>query len=150
MSVLYYLDTSAWMKRYARESGSEGVRALVESSEGLACSALGIVEARSAIARRYRNTAPASEIDALLGQLDRDWAAFLQIRVSDGVIRTAQSLAVSFGLRGADAIHLASLQGLVRRRPSGFEDSVLAAADEELLDAADQFGLRVWNPEGGA
>ncbi len=147
MSTLYYLDTSAWVKRYALERGSEAIRAVIEGADGLSCSALGVVEAGAAIARRSRNTATAPEIEILLQELEADWAAFLQIRVSDAIVRAARNVAVAFGLRGADAIHLASLQGLIRRRPKGYDQVVLAAADQELLNAADLLGLPAWNPE---
>jgi hypothetical protein len=80
-------------------------------------------------------------------QLEKDWERFLRLRVSDGIVKTAANFAVTLRLRGADAIHLASLQALVRRRPETCDEVILAAADQELLAAADQLGLPAWNPE---
>lgn len=144
--TLYYLDTSAWMKRYAIETGSEAIQGLIEGSEGLSCSAIGIVEASAAIARRSRNPATAGLAGAF-GQLEKDWSVFLQVRVSDAVLKRSRMFAVTFGLRAADAIHLASAASLAAKLPPRYRRLIVAAADQELLAAADQLGLKIWNPE---
>ena len=42
--MLYYLDSSAWVKRYFDEAGSGQVRNLFAQHEILGCSPLGLIE----------------------------------------------------------------------------------------------------------
>jgi predicted nucleic acid-binding protein len=49
---MYYLDSSAWMKRYLFETGSPFVTRVFDNGEHLACSMLGIVEVNATLARR--------------------------------------------------------------------------------------------------
>jgi predicted nucleic acid-binding protein len=134
------------MKRYAVEAGSAAIQQLIEGSDGLSCSAIGIVEAAAAIARRSRNTATPALAGAL-GQLEKDWSVFLQVRISDAVLKRSRTFAVTLGLRAADAIHLASAASLAAKLPPRYRRLVVAVSDQELLAAADQLGLKVWNPE---
>ena len=50
--MLYYLDSSAWVKRYFDEAGSEGVNDLFEQFQLLGCSPLGLIEVGSTMARK--------------------------------------------------------------------------------------------------
>ena len=50
--MLYYLDSSAWVKRYFNEAGSGRVNHLFAQHETLGCSPLGIVEVGSTMARK--------------------------------------------------------------------------------------------------
>ena len=49
---LYYLDSSAWLKRYLLEPGSDRMKLLFESGDSLASSVLGYIEVASALARQ--------------------------------------------------------------------------------------------------
>jgi hypothetical protein len=55
-SQIYYLDTSALIKRYVAEIGSGWIRTLVDpkASNLMLTARLTVVEARSALARRKR------------------------------------------------------------------------------------------------
>lgn len=55
-SQIYYLDTSAFIKRYVAETGSGWIRSLTDpkASNLLLTARLTIIEARSAMARRKR------------------------------------------------------------------------------------------------
>jgi predicted nucleic acid-binding protein len=55
VSAIYYLDSSAWVKRYFAEAGSSWMHSLFKSELALASTALGYVEVAATIARR--NTA---------------------------------------------------------------------------------------------
>ncbi len=50
--TVYYLDSSAWVKRYLSEPGSAWVRRLFDGKEPLACCPLGCNEVAAAIARQ--------------------------------------------------------------------------------------------------
>jgi len=49
--MLYYLDSSAWVKRYFEERGSAWVDGLFEQEHLLSCSTLGLIEVRATAAR---------------------------------------------------------------------------------------------------
>ena len=50
--MIYYLDPSAWVKRYFEEAGSEAIRALFMASIDAACCRLGVVEIVATVARK--------------------------------------------------------------------------------------------------
>ena len=52
--TVYYLDSSAWVKRYVFEVGSDFVGNLFSRKESLACSALGLVEITATLARKRK------------------------------------------------------------------------------------------------
>ena len=146
---LLYLDTSAWIKRYATEPGREAVEAVFAARTGLASSALGYVEAHAALARRNRRGPERGAFEQSLLDIAEDWKNFLKVRISDSIVEHGKTHAVRFGLRASDAIHLASAAALNRRRPMMYDQLVLAASDRELLAAASELGLATWNPEQG-
>jgi len=147
---LVYLDTSGCVKRYVLEAGSERIEEVFAARTARACSSLGFVEAQAAVVRRNRREPGAGPLDQSLTDISADWDDFLRIRISDSIVEKARAHAVAFGLRAADAIHLASAHGLSRRKPKAYDELVVAASDQELLAAADQLGLEVWNPEDGS
>ena len=50
--ILYYLDASAWIKRYCAEEGTGRVAELFAAGAPIACAALGLVEVLSTLARK--------------------------------------------------------------------------------------------------
>ncbi len=145
--TLHYLDSSAWLKRYFLEPGSERVKLLFESGDPLACSALGYVEVTAALARqRAQRKLDEDKLAQLRQQLDDDWNEFTGLPLTDEVVRSAVRLARNYKLRGADAIHLAAATGLSQVIAGTGSRLVLVASDEELLNAAQLEGLAVENP----
>ncbi|MGH2771442.1 MAG: type II toxin-antitoxin system VapC family toxin, partial [Actinomycetota bacterium] len=65
------------------------------------------------------------------------WSATRAVELTDAVARHAGWLATELTLRGADAVHLASLLAL------GVEDVVLAVWDVKLRSGAEAAGVRV-------
>ncbi|MEX2146907.1 MAG: type II toxin-antitoxin system VapC family toxin [Candidatus Rokuibacteriota bacterium] len=128
-----YLDTSALVKLYVDEEGSELVREGVEEARFVSTSAIAYVEARAAFARRRSErtlTRPAHR--RVIDLLDADWPRYMLLDVTDAVIREAARLTDLHGLRAYDAIHLASA-GAVRER---FPEGVVFASWDARLDAA--------------
>ena len=58
MSVLYYLDASAWVKRYFAEAGSSWMHTLFLREAMLASTALGQIEVAATLARRVQTGPP--------------------------------------------------------------------------------------------
>lgn len=107
--MILYLDTSSLVKLYLEETGSVNVADMVGSAEISATSLIAYAEARAAFARRFRENAFSSKDYYRLGsQFELDWKNFLSIHVTNDIVRMAGELAEKHGLRGFDAIHLAS------------------------------------------
>jgi uncharacterized protein len=143
-----YLDASAWVKRFYLERGSERLKDLLSQGDVLACSVLGVVEVIAALARKRRAGEIAGEAcQAKLAEVEQDWGRFLQLGLGPGVLDLAKEAAGSGALRGADAIHFASLEMLRRRVSAEGHRVVLVASGLELLAAASSAGVDVMNPE---
>jgi len=107
--MIVYLDTSSLVKLYVEEEGSQAIAELVATSEVAATSLVAYAEGRSAFARRYREGAFSDDdYDRLVAGFNEDWGSFLTLKVSDKLVRLSGELADEHGLRGFDAIHLAS------------------------------------------
>jgi predicted nucleic acid-binding protein len=144
---VHYLDSSVWVKRYFEERGSERVHELFRGKEALASSWLGCVEVSAAIARQ----AGARRIDEatrrqMEGQLDYEWSRFLQAGAGQEEYVSAVGLARKYGLRGADAVHLAIVKELTEGLRERGDELVFWTADGELSEAGRATGLVVENP----
>jgi predicted nucleic acid-binding protein len=107
--LILYLDTSSLVKLYVEEAASADVADLVGSAEVTGTSLIAYAEARAAFARRFRENAFSSkDYKRLRSQFESDWRNFLSIHVNPEIIRMAGDLAEKHGLRGYDAVHLAS------------------------------------------
>ncbi|MGC2109363.1 MAG: type II toxin-antitoxin system VapC family toxin [Candidatus Korobacteraceae bacterium] len=146
--TLYYLETSALVKLYVRESGTERLLSLAErSSESrFAILALAQVELRSAIRRRERNgDIPASIAAQLLEVFNRHVEGrFITQMVTDFVLDIASRLVDGYALRAFDAVQLAGYLAL--RSSSGDDVPVFVCSDQELLAAAVQEGVPILDP----
>jgi predicted nucleic acid-binding protein len=144
--IFYYLDASAWVKRYYQETGTAWVQELFARNPALACAALGLVEVMATLARKKK----AGEI-AVAGfaqktqELEADWEDFIQVQTTAEVTERAKTLAKEMALRGADAVHLAS--ALILQDRFTEEDSLIfVTSDKELKEAAQQSGLTTIDP----
>lgn len=147
--ALLYLDTSALVKIYVNEPGSQLMRRMVlpaESNE-IAISAITPVEFHSAIRRRQR----AGDFD--VGEADRIVnlfgaqliSGFLRTPVGDREFDLAIRMIARHYLRGYDAVQLAACLTLAN---SSVEEPVFVCADSRLLQAAEAEGLTVLDPAG--
>ena len=107
--MICYLDTSALLKLYVREPGSEMVRKLVDEAAVVATSKVAYPEARAALARgRREGLLREKEYRQVVVALQNDWPRYLAVEVSDSLVWLAGELAEKHHLRGFDSIHLAS------------------------------------------
>ena len=134
-----YLDASCLVKLYVEEDGSDVVAALVEDARVITTSAVAYAEVRAALARRRRERVlRPSALSALVLQLDADWDRIAAVGVTNPLARRAGVLAERHGLRGFDAIHLASFELVLER--AGDEDVHFSSADARLTQAARRLG----------
>jgi predicted nucleic acid-binding protein len=72
--------------------------------------------------------------------LDADWPSFFVLNVTAGTARSASDLAEKHGLRGFDALHLASA---IELRAAGVADLRFSSANDRLRAAAQAEGLEL-------
>jgi predicted nucleic acid-binding protein len=137
-----YLDASAMVKSYVAEAGSTEVRQLMTLAGLLATSLLSRVEVPAAIAKAARvGWVPREKALAVVQVFRVQWPDFICVQATEALITMADSLAWEQGLRGFDAVHLASAltwQGVLG------ESVTLATYDKQLWEAASRVGLDAW------
>jgi len=140
--VTLYLESSAILSVYLSEADRhEVVQSEIEAAaaDGRAsiCSALGLVEVRSGLARaRFKDSPPRlSNAGYLrsLSMLAADWPNYVRASVSDDLVRHAANLAERHLLRAYDAMHLATALFVRDRLPGRLEVSTW---DKDLARAA--------------
>lgn len=146
--ALYYLDTSALVKLYVREPGTDRLLSLVGNSSEtrLAILALAQVELRSAVRRRQRNGEISAPLAAQLLQAFRQHVEgrFVIQAVTDFVLDLASMLIDRHALRAFDAVQLAGYMAM--RTSTGAEAPTFVCSDQELLSAAAQDGFPILDP----
>ncbi|MCP4398181.1 MAG: type II toxin-antitoxin system VapC family toxin [bacterium] len=148
-----FLDTSAAIKLYHKEVGSDELLAFLNAQAHdliLTISDITHTEFHSAFLRRVRmQEIPATPVFAVFGLFDRDLMMFNQIVVDDTVKRMATTLldniAHQRGLRTLDAFQLAAALFCHQIVPVG----KFVTADEKLGKIAKDF-FTVYNPEDNA
>ena len=129
-----YVDSSALVKIYVMEPGSEQVEGLVTGASTVVTSVVAFVEIRAALARlrRERRLTPSSARQAKR-RFEEDWHSLMTVAVDARLLSVAADLAEAHGLRALDGIHLASFQQVLRRTDdeiefSSFDDRLSLAA----------------------
>ncbi|MFN0072682.1 MAG: type II toxin-antitoxin system VapC family toxin [Chloroflexota bacterium] len=148
--ALFYLDTSALVKRYSVESGSPWIIELMsDHANRFALTRAAGPELIAALARKTR-TGELSTEDCLRASFvfRSDWeSVFVIIELTTAVAGRAMDLALSHGLRGYDSIHLASAQELNEiRQQASLAPLTFISADSALCSAAGAQGLGIENP----
>lgn len=142
--MILYLDTSALVKLYIAEPGSERMREAASHGEPVAASVLAYAEIHATFARRRREgLLQAAELEEIRLSFAEDWEKLTQISVGAAVLQRVPRLCQSHPLRGADAVHLASALLL---HEEGLEVT-FACSDRQLREAAAAEGLAVFDPE---
>lgn len=137
--MILYLDTSAWLKLYVDERGTQEVIAAVQSAQLVAISRIAYAEARAALARVLREKRTSlAEHRKRIAALDADYVEVLKVEVSEEIVRQAGELAESHALRGFDAIQLASARWLARKTRKPVR---VLAFDQRMNVAAHALGL---------
>jgi len=142
--VRLYLDTSALLKLYVEEDDSDIVEKAVYHVTTTATSIITYVETRAALARRRRDgSLTQADYHRVVREFERDWQSYFVIPVTDSLVKSAGKLAEAHGLRGYDALHLASAC-LFRERSK--ESVVFGCWDTRLETAARRQGLQLLRP----
>jgi predicted nucleic acid-binding protein len=76
--TLYYVDSSAWVKRHFAEAGTEWVNNLFEAEHTLSCCTLGFVEVNATAVRKCAAGAiDGARLAEVKASLEEDWNQFL-------------------------------------------------------------------------
>ena len=136
---MLYLDTSALVKRYVLEPGSQIVTDVI-ATDGMVATATvtraesGAACSKAARIRSLTNDAARACHKAFL----REWKNYVRIRVTEGLVARADGLAWTHTLRGYDAIHLAAA---LEWQDRVGEAVTLCTFDRELWNAGGDAGL---------
>jgi uncharacterized protein len=154
-----YVDSSALLKHYVQEVGSEALNTKLQEhsryTPGVLISDIGYAEVLATFARRLRETPSLiAETKRLEAEFQYDWLFRLtRVELDVGVIGFIHDLVRKYPLRGADAIHLASALWLrdtlklnTNMRLAG-GPLIFATSDNRLKNAARLVGLDVFDPE---
>jgi predicted nucleic acid-binding protein len=134
--VTTYFETSAIVKLVMIEEGSDRADALWDSSDLLVTSRLSYAEARAALAAARRSgRLTARGLEDAKGALDGRFEECDQVEVSADLVRSAGDIAEEHGLRGYDAIHLASALALETT------ELILVTWDPDLARAGRRVGF---------
>ena len=137
--MILYLDTSALVKRYIAELGTAEVSQAIADAAVMGTSIITRAEMAAALAKAVRMRALESEAAASALQVFRsEWPRLVRVQATELVIARADDLAWEMGLRGYDAVHLASA---VLWQEGINEAVTFAAFDRRLWEAAGQRGL---------
>jgi len=134
--TIVYFDSSAFVKLLIEEDGSDVAAALWDGGDAIVASRLAYPEVCAALAAAGRRLDPSGQRQAATAW-DGYWSAVRPVELTDAVATNAGRLSADYALRGADAVHLASVLAV------GAQHTVLAAWDERLRAGAEAAGVRV-------
>ncbi len=140
--MILYLDTSALVKKYFRERGSDGVIQFWKDAGAIVMSSVGYAETLASLYRKKREgDLDGTTIKHLIDSFHDDWASFVRVEVSEELNKTIGRLVSVHPLRGFDAIHLASALAV---HEHALEPFLFACFDKRLLEAAKAEGLSTY------
>lgn len=149
--AVYFVDSSALVKRYVQETGTLWISSLLDPTAGHAIYVARIAGAEvvAAVARRKRSGELSSdETTTALNQFRLEFTHFYRIiEITPSLIARAMTLAQIRVLRGYDAVQLAAaLEVNAASLSLGMPAVTLVSADTDLNAAATAEGLPVENP----
>ena len=141
---MIYLDSSALVKRYVQEEGTDFVKSILAGHGLITTSKLTYPEILSALMRKVR----AGEIErrrfnGIVEAFDEDWDHVLVLDFHNDLLQIVKVVIEKHPLKAADAIHLSSALWL---KLSSKADVTFVASDSNLLKAAAAEKLQVMNP----
>lgn len=130
-----FFDSSAWVKRYIDEKGSEQVEETGQQAEQVSLSILCIPEVISAFGRLYREgKITQQQFKKLEGSLYSDIEDVQLINITTEVISASVELIRQYPLRTLDALHIACAK-------TGSVD-LFVTSDQRQEKAANGIGLK--------
>ena len=140
--MIVYLDASALVKRYVAEAGSAEVGDLIGKAEAVGTSVISRAEVSAVLAKAVRMKLVARDAGAsALNAFTADWDNLIRLQLTEALTARAATLAWEHGLRGYDAVHLAT--ALLWHETLG-EPVVVATFDRQVWRSARAARLAAW------
>ena len=141
---MIYLDSSALVKRYTEEVGTDFVKSILATNGLITTSKLTYPEMLSALMRKVRTgEIEKKTFNGIVDKFDKDWDHILVLDFHNDLLPIVKNLIEKHPLKAADAIHLSSALWL---KLSSKVDVTFVASDSNLLKAAAAEKLQVMNP----
>ena len=138
--MILFCDTSALVKLYVAEEGTNAVVEQAAASDIVAVCRIAWAECISAMARRAReHPEDAGALALARVRFEADWPRYLTLEVTQELVELAGDYADTFALRAYDAVQLAAAQ-LVHLEMPG--EVTFACFDTRLMKAARVLGLK--------
>ena len=144
--MIAYLDTSALVKAYVQEAGTDQVPKHLHNADISDVHEIAYVEARSNFARLFREehlTRP--EFDQLKAEFESDRSKYTIITSNSELLQRGADMAEAFALHAYDSIHLAAAEYLA----TGIDETVtFLCFDRKLCQAASVLRMHLvdnWN-----
>ncbi|HKS08133.1 MAG TPA: type II toxin-antitoxin system VapC family toxin [Pyrinomonadaceae bacterium] len=146
-----FIDSSALVKAYIAEIGTDWVRAILNDPHyRISISALAEVEVTSALTRRFnKGDLTQIELDQACDELGQDCATYSSVDITSQIVRVAVAKVRNRALRAYDAVQLASaitMRNTLLITQGNLIDFTLVSADNALNDAARLEGVQVQDP----
>ncbi|WP_458210745.1 type II toxin-antitoxin system VapC family toxin [Haladaptatus sp. NG-SE-30] len=141
----YFFDTSALVKRYYDEQGTDVVDTIIEPAENnILITSLAVIETVSAFRRKQnRDSISREEVDSLLAAFfDEALADFQIVPLDEQLFDYAFELILEDDLRTLDSLQLSAARALA----TNVEDLTFVCADKKLVDVAQSKELPAINP----
>ena len=131
-----FLDSSALVKRYVQEPGSDRVEEILSAASSLGVSVICLSEVVSALCRRRRERKLSRQqyLNAKEA-LFEDIEDASVVNITDQVIARAVELLERWPLRSSDSLHVACA--------AEWSAELFVSADERQCAAARRYGLRI-------
>lgn len=138
--TVYYVDTSALIKRYIEESGSEKVEHLWPTdSKKIFTASLTYAEMYAGFYRLNRNgRISGKHLARSCEEFESDWRTLVVIEFASEVQKNVSKIISKVSLRGADLVHMASVVYLLERNLN----CELLTYDERMVQASEDLGVR--------
>jgi predicted nucleic acid-binding protein len=144
----YFLETSAFVKLFVQESGTEFLVRLAENVEDTRklVSSLAALEVRAAFLRRMRQgRLSEDQTRSLLDAVTSESNRIVEQPVNASVLELTRYVLDRHPLNTVQGIHLAT--ALTARDILQLTEVVFVSSDADLIEAATAEGLKVLNPE---
>ncbi len=136
-----YFDTSALVKRYIKESGSDVIDDTIDNAREILVSALTYIEAISALRRLLSEEKICkTDYEIIKTELDKDCRDFTTLPISQKILNKAYQIVDTEDLRTLDAIQLATV--IIASE----NIDQLVAADQRLFSAAENNNIVTLDP----
>lgn len=136
-----YFDTSALIKKYIEENGSQNVDKLFLSADQVLVSAISEIESISTLKRLLvEKEISDNDFNLIKNEIKTDFSFFSTIELDSDVIETSIGIIEKYKLKSLDSIQLGS--ALCNKDQIEF----FISCDTKLLKAAQKEGFKIINP----